>query len=79
MAKIQKAGRNDLCPCGSGKKYKKCCEIRQERSRFSIILIILIAGAVLGGLAFSLTSFGDEGSSTPAAGRTWSPEHGHWH
>ena len=18
-------GRNDLCPCGSGKKYKKCC------------------------------------------------------
>ena len=21
-----KIGRNDLCPCGSGKKYKKCCE-----------------------------------------------------
>lgn len=21
----QKIGRNDLCPCGSGKKYKKCC------------------------------------------------------
>ena len=20
-----KPGRNDLCPCGSGKKYKKCC------------------------------------------------------
>jgi uncharacterized protein YecA (UPF0149 family) len=19
-----KVGRNDLCPCGSGKKYKKC-------------------------------------------------------
>lgn len=19
------AGRNELCPCGSGKKYKKCC------------------------------------------------------
>ena len=18
-------GRNDLCPCGSGKKYKQCC------------------------------------------------------
>ncbi|MBH2042097.1 MAG: SEC-C domain-containing protein [Comamonadaceae bacterium] len=18
-------GRNDLCPCGSGKKFKKCC------------------------------------------------------
>ena len=22
---IPKVGRNDLCPCGSGKKYKKCC------------------------------------------------------
>jgi preprotein translocase subunit SecA len=21
----QKVGRNDACPCGSGKKYKKCC------------------------------------------------------
>lgn len=20
-----KVGRNDTCPCGSGKKYKKCC------------------------------------------------------
>ncbi|NLX01953.1 MAG: DUF2384 domain-containing protein [Syntrophomonadaceae bacterium] len=26
MAK-QKVGRNDPCPCGSGKKYKKCCGI----------------------------------------------------
>lgn len=23
--KVQKIGRNDPCPCGSGKKYKKCC------------------------------------------------------
>ena len=22
---IKKVGRNDPCPCGSGKKYKKCC------------------------------------------------------
>jgi uncharacterized protein YecA (UPF0149 family) len=22
---VSKAGRNDPCPCGSGKKYKKCC------------------------------------------------------
>ena len=21
----QKAGRNDPCPCGSGRKHKKCC------------------------------------------------------
>ncbi|WP_158968659.1 PBPRA1643 family SWIM/SEC-C metal-binding motif protein [Paraglaciecola sp. L3A3] len=24
--KVEKLpGRNDICPCGSGKKYKKCC------------------------------------------------------
>jgi uncharacterized protein YecA (UPF0149 family) len=22
-----KVGRNDTCPCGSGKKYKKCCGV----------------------------------------------------
>jgi preprotein translocase subunit SecA len=21
----QRVGRNDACPCGSGKKYKRCC------------------------------------------------------
>ena len=23
--KLPKVGRNDPCPCGSGKKFKKCC------------------------------------------------------
>ena len=25
IRKDKKIGRNDPCPCGSGKKYKKCC------------------------------------------------------
>ncbi len=25
VVKEVKIGRNDVCPCGSGKKYKKCC------------------------------------------------------
>jgi len=25
VVKGEEPGRNDLCPCGSGKKYKKCC------------------------------------------------------
>ncbi|PWJ50783.1 SEC-C metal-binding domain-containing protein [Faecalicatena contorta] len=25
IRKEKKVGRNDSCPCGSGKKYKKCC------------------------------------------------------
>jgi hypothetical protein len=27
---MSKIGRNDPCPCGSGKKYKKCCLPKQE-------------------------------------------------
>ncbi|MFA5175020.1 MAG: SEC-C metal-binding domain-containing protein [Patescibacteria group bacterium] len=26
----EKVGRNDLCPCGSNKKYKKCCELAKD-------------------------------------------------
>ena len=40
-------GRNDPCPCGSGKKFKKCCidrptgpavEIEKDGDRWRIIL-----------------------------------------
>ena len=23
--RVKKAGRNETCPCGSGKKFKRCC------------------------------------------------------
>jgi tetratricopeptide (TPR) repeat protein len=29
MAKI---GRNHLCPCGSGKKYKRCCQAKDQEA-----------------------------------------------
>lgn len=29
-------GRNDPCPCGSGKKYKKCCEGKQQTSVLTV-------------------------------------------
>ncbi|WP_422394000.1 SEC-C metal-binding domain-containing protein [Pontivivens ytuae] len=25
MELIEKLGRNDPCPCGSGRRYKRCC------------------------------------------------------
>jgi hypothetical protein len=25
LPRLEKIGRNDPCPCGSGKKFKKCC------------------------------------------------------
>ena len=31
VRKAEKVGRNDLCPCGSGKKYKKCCGAPQNQ------------------------------------------------
>lgn len=32
-----KIGRNDPCPCGSGKKYKKCCLANEDPKKFSDI------------------------------------------
>ena len=28
-----KTNRNDVCPCGSGKKYKNCCEQKRFQLR----------------------------------------------
>ena len=30
VKKDKKPGRNDPCPCGSGKKYKKCCGMHED-------------------------------------------------
>ena len=30
----KKPGRNEPCPCQSGKKYKKCCERRENENRY---------------------------------------------
>ena len=29
----RKTGRNDPCPCGSGKKFKKCCSSKEGAAR----------------------------------------------
>jgi tetratricopeptide (TPR) repeat protein len=34
-AKPSKLGRNSPCPCGSGKKYKKCCLNKDEANRLA--------------------------------------------
>lgn len=33
---IEKVGRNDPCPCGSGKKYKSCCFLKQQQKKSSL-------------------------------------------
>lgn len=34
---MSKPGRNDPCPCGSGKKYKRCCIDKKSRERSVMI------------------------------------------
>jgi len=36
---MQKCGRNDLCPCGSGKKFKKCCEAKSNTKKIDAQII----------------------------------------
>jgi tetratricopeptide (TPR) repeat protein len=34
---MAKPGRNDPCHCGSGKKYKKCCQPKEEAAEHEVI------------------------------------------
>jgi hypothetical protein len=73
---MAKVGRNELCPCGSGKKYKLCCESKASGSRMSTMVILLVAVAVVAALLASMFTHGDD---TGGPGRVWSAEHGHYH
>lgn len=37
---VHKVGRNDLCPCGSGKKYKKCCLNKNNKEEMKQLALI---------------------------------------
>jgi hypothetical protein len=79
MATQTKLGRNDLCACGSGKKFKNCCEGKTASSGTSKVLIAVVAAAILGGIAAGVLTFRESASAGPAPGKVWSPEHGHFH
>ena len=34
--RVAKVGRNDKCPCGSGKKYKQCCGKQEKHKRSNL-------------------------------------------
>jgi hypothetical protein len=74
---MTKPGRNDLCDCGSGKKFKRCHGVKSEGSgRTSTVLMVVVGGAVLAALAAGVASFTAGGSSGT---RIWDPVHGHYH
>ena len=72
---MAKAGRNDLCPCGSGKKYKKCCEAKAGLSKNQTIALV-VAGVLAAILLVIALMDRDRGEGP---GRVWSAEHGHYH
>lgn len=37
---MEKTGRNDPCPCGSGKKFKKCCELKTQKKSIGSAAIL---------------------------------------
>ena len=76
---MAKAGRNDPCPCGSGRKYKKCCALKEKNGRISKLMMAALVAAIVGGIYAAIVGFRDEGSSIPTPGKVWSPEHGHYH
>jgi len=39
-------GRNEPCPCGSGKKYKKCCAAKREPSEHGLKPAMRMRGGV---------------------------------
>lgn len=73
---MAKVGRNELCPCGSGKKYKQCCERKARQVGVGTrIALIALAGAIAAAVLFGIVSRDESAGPN----RVWSPEHGHYH
>jgi len=70
---MPRPGRNDACPCGSGKKFKQCCASKKDRVSPALIAL-LIGGAILAVIV--IISNARQSSNS---GLVWSAEHGHYH
>jgi hypothetical protein len=86
MAAKAKVGRNDRCPCGSGKKYKNCCQDKRASKmspvQWAAVAAIVAAAGVLVVLLFNATQGGGmavPGSGICPPGQVWDPTHGHCH
>jgi hypothetical protein len=76
--KQPRTGRNDLCPCGSGRKFKRCCEATQARQKGSRFLVVAVGAIVVTALVAILMSvMGEKSAAGPR--KVWDPAHGHYH
>ncbi|MDA1307489.1 MAG: SEC-C metal-binding domain-containing protein [Acidobacteria bacterium] len=78
MAKI---GRNDDCSCGSGKKFKRCCENKSTGlSRGTMLMVVLISVILVAGVVAAVSNFtSDTSGHVGQSSGVWSEEHGHYH
>ncbi|MEE8350138.1 MAG: SEC-C metal-binding domain-containing protein [Acidobacteriota bacterium] len=66
--KQPKSGRNQTCPCGSGKKYKQCCALKEGRSWASepwgkaVIAVMGVAVVII--LGYFIAQTGGNGTGT---------------
>jgi hypothetical protein len=74
---MAKPGRNDLCSCGSGRKFKRCCATNTKEARSSRFLLIAVGAAVLAAVVAGVASFTADGSADST--RVWDAAHGHYH
>jgi len=82
---MEKVGRNDPCPCGSGKKYKNCHQNEEEQKGGKdkawliggLIILFLVIGAV--GYYFNSKNISNGPAGAAPEGKVWSEEHGHYH
>jgi hypothetical protein len=74
MAKMK---RNDLCSCGSGRKFKRCCATKPGDTKSSRFLMIAVGAAVVAAVVAGVASFTGERTADPT--RVWDPAHGHYH
>ena len=59
---MAKTGRNDLCHCGSGRKYKKCHGVKETPAARRRILLLAVGGAVLAAILVGISSLTGQGS-----------------
>jgi hypothetical protein len=76
--------RNDPCPCGSGKKFKQCCDGKESKkaaARSKVIAAVVGSLIVLGAVSFvrSIATSNPNDRLTARPGQVWSEEHGHFH
>lgn len=73
---MAKTRRNELCDCGSGKKFKKCHGAQPASQVQSRVLLLTVGVAVAAAIVAGIASFSGQ---TTSSVRVFDPAHGHYH